>query len=313
MINNKSVKLKVFFLTVFLVFSLYFFVIISKKSISSYPNKSNLDISTISPILIDGDNELSLIASSGDGSKSSPYIIKDLIVIGNGSTYGIYINNTTQYFILNNCSVTGTDMGIYLINVSNGFINSSRCLENKKYGIYFDHSFNNSISKSSVSLSEIGIFFYDSHNCSVDYCYFSTNSRSGISLANSSFNKISRNNIHYNNNSGITLLFSNHNVINNNSINNHNIAILLDNSNYNQVGFNIGDGNIESIVEINCFGNLFQENFEQETNEDNKQIIIDFTSILVFGLSVIILIAFIIKFIERHKIKNLISVIFLLM
>ena len=295
MINNRQVKLKLFFLTVVLVFSLYFFVTIKKKDIFPYSNKSNLDISSVSSILINGNHELSLVASSGDGSKSSPYIIKDLIVIGNGSTYGFYINNTTQYFILNNCSLTDTDIGIYLNNVSHGFINFSRCLDNKEYGIYFSRSINSTVSKSSVSLSEIGIFFSDSHYCSVDYCYLSTNSRGGISLDNSNFNIISKNNILYNNNSGINLLFSDHNIINNNSINNHNIAILLDNSNYNLIEYNTGFANSEDINEINCIGNTFRGNFENADNKVIKPIIIDFTPILILCLPIVLIIFFFIR------------------
>ena len=99
------------------------------------------------PIYIVGDanftEENGVIA--GNGTKENPYIIANWVIPANMSitldgqqfNTGIYIANTTKYFIVRNVTVFGGDFGILLINVTN-FEVSNTTISHCSYGIYVE-------------------------------------------------------------------------------------------------------------------------------------------------------------------------------
>lgn len=73
---------------------------------------------------------------TGEGTGINPYILKNLIIDAEGVGQGIYIENTIEYFKIENCEVFNSggnyeDSGIRLYNVTNG-----RILNNTMYDNY---------------------------------------------------------------------------------------------------------------------------------------------------------------------------------
>ncbi|MFW9768811.1 MAG: nitrous oxide reductase family maturation protein NosD, partial [Candidatus Thorarchaeota archaeon] len=82
------------------------------------------------PISISSDNDFKDLGFEGNGSKVSPYLIKDLL-INNGwfDNPCISIVSTSVFFVIENCELTSWDdktgTGIYLEKVTNGVVNNS--------------------------------------------------------------------------------------------------------------------------------------------------------------------------------------------
>lgn len=136
--------------------------------------------------------------TTGNGTEVDPYIIKDWVIVGDGSTEnGIFINNTDAYFVIRNCTITqftGSHYsGIKFNNVENGEINSSYCFCNY-YGIYIRQSSHitiiNSKSYDNVGWYAKSIFCYRSSNITITSCECynnSGNAAKGIQLDDTSF------------------------------------------------------------------------------------------------------------------------------
>ena len=125
--------------------------IIKKVKISNFWTLTNISI----------DNNWSATASkfswcSGIGTWSDPYVIENVSVNRGNIGNCITIQNSENYFILNNCTVYGSQLsspyaGINLVNVSNGKITNSHVYDNY-HGIYLlDFCENNSIMYNNVS------------------------------------------------------------------------------------------------------------------------------------------------------------------
>jgi len=56
----------------------------------------------------------------GDGSYSNPYKIEDEIIDATGFNIGILIANSSDFFIIENCTIIQSEVGVKLQNVSNG-------------------------------------------------------------------------------------------------------------------------------------------------------------------------------------------------
>ena len=89
------------------------------------------------PIRIDSDADFTLAngvsnAGTGDGSAGNPWVIENLEIDGALSGNCIYVGNTTEYFIIQNCNLSNSsglvsqsyfsDAGIVLYDVQNGHI-----------------------------------------------------------------------------------------------------------------------------------------------------------------------------------------------
>jgi len=113
-----------------------------------------LTINADSPIYIDGNGNFTDYGFSGTGDVGTPYLIQDLIINASGdSAHGIYIANTTAYFIIQNCTITNADTGfsgIRLENVTHGKIMNNTMVYNS-HGIYVWNSNNNTICDNNVT------------------------------------------------------------------------------------------------------------------------------------------------------------------
>ena len=89
---------------------------------------------THSPIRINSNTDFGTQASNegwaGSGTSTDPYIIENYEISG-GSSDGIYIGNTTVYFIIRNCYIhDNNESGIEFYNVKNGRIENSTVEKN---------------------------------------------------------------------------------------------------------------------------------------------------------------------------------------
>ena len=177
-------------------------------------------------------------ASSGSGIASDPYIIENWVIDASGA-HGIWIENTTKYFVIRNCLIEnggGPHYGIYLENVNNGKIENNTC-ENNSTGVYLDSSSNNALS---------------SNTCE-------NNSNWGIHLYSSSSNTLSNNNCS-GNRYGICLSSSsNHNTLSSNTCENNDDwgIYLVESSSYN------------SITNNTCYGNGIGDIYQDSSSTDN--------------------------------------------
>ncbi|MFX1495072.1 MAG: right-handed parallel beta-helix repeat-containing protein, partial [Promethearchaeota archaeon] len=75
---------------------------------------------------------------TGSGTFSDPFVIQDLILIGNGTGTGISIGNSKNvYFRIENCSIFNFTIGIRLAISCNGTLLNNNC-SNNEIGIYLD-------------------------------------------------------------------------------------------------------------------------------------------------------------------------------
>ncbi|NVM27249.1 MAG: hypothetical protein HWN65_00295 [Candidatus Helarchaeota archaeon] len=89
-----------------------------QSSSSLIPNWSLMK--TDLPFSINGNAELSAIASAGNGTLGNPYILENYIINASGlGVNGIIINDTDAYFILRNCTVFEADAGFHGIFLEN--------------------------------------------------------------------------------------------------------------------------------------------------------------------------------------------------
>jgi parallel beta-helix repeat protein len=185
------------FLTViFLAFSL--FNTISTGTITTINTPvENLMYGNHAPIRIVGDNDFLSEngVTGGTGTVEDPFLIENWIIISDGSSsQGIFISNTTVYFIIRNCTISGFHslpefgQGIKFSGVINGRIEDTK-VRDCETGIYilvsshdeifnctcYDHPFTNGY----------GILLYQSINISIvsSKCY---NVYDGIEILESS-------------------------------------------------------------------------------------------------------------------------------
>ncbi|GAH53453.1 unnamed protein product, partial [marine sediment metagenome] len=97
---------------------------------NSYSDENSTLIKLSSPhsrIHIDNNWSAAAIAGICTGSDiySDPYVIEDYEIDGGGSGVCILINNTNEYFRIQNCNFTNADKGIHLWNTSNGEIRNT--------------------------------------------------------------------------------------------------------------------------------------------------------------------------------------------
>jgi len=183
---------------------------------------------THEPIRINGNADFANQASAngwiGNGTSESPYIIENNEIDSQGGPYCIWIENTTVWFVIRNCTMWNATnstaepwgTGIYLKNVTNGTLVNNNCSHNSVTGIALFFSSTNNLTKNNCSNNSHGILFHSSshnniiaNNCSNNYCdgihlclsndttiannTCSSNSRYGIVLESSSGNIISKN------------------------------------------------------------------------------------------------------------------------
>ena len=245
----------------------------------SYPLMHPVSLNILTshtPIRIDSNADFDAEhgVTGGNGTEDDPYIIENYDIDGSGYGYCIYVGNTTDYFVIRNCSLhdasyqswpyyvgsgvmlytvqygtisnntaSDNDYGIYLESSSNNSISNNTAKSNNWDGIYLQYSNNNGISNNTASNNWIGIVLRYSGNSIISNNHASLNDWMGIGLDSSSNGSIS-NNTASNNLEGIYFQYSNNNSISNNTASNNWIGIDLDYSDNNTLSNNtmVGDG-----------------------------------------------------------------------
>lgn len=223
-INDKKFQAKRFlkilgFLLVLILINLSFLTIDYENDINNdFSNEinKNLKISGISEKIYINNNWSDAKAvgiCTGSGTYTDPYVIKDLIIDAEGLGSCILIENSKEYFKIENCTVQNSEnritynypdiiieAGIKLRNTTNGILITNNCSFNRYCGIYLEESNNNTI-KENFAYQEGGNRLYLDHNSSNNNIINNTlyNNRMIISGIN---NYLSDNKIYEN---GITL------------------------------------------------------------------------------------------------------------
>ncbi|MFW9865183.1 MAG: NosD domain-containing protein [Candidatus Thorarchaeota archaeon] len=101
---------------------------------------------------------------TGQGTYSSPYVIEDLIIDGGGSSSSIWIENSDDYFMIVNCSLTnpgsnfGQDASIKLNSTKNGqLINNT--IRSDDLGIYIGLCENNTFIGNDIR-TKYGVYMF---------------------------------------------------------------------------------------------------------------------------------------------------------
>ena len=97
----------------------------------------------------------------GSGAQNDPYVIEGYSIADSSGTL-IHIENTTAYFVIQNCILDGINRGhdgIYCKNVSSGII-SNNILVNNDVGCLLVNATNNIIENNMISVSNLAIWFY---------------------------------------------------------------------------------------------------------------------------------------------------------
>lgn len=195
------------------------------------------------PINIVSDDDFVTLGFPGSGTELEPYKIENL-QISPDLTDGIFISDTSKFFIIQNCYIEGIQYGIYLKNLDgNGIVR------------------NNTIGSSwymSIGLYRSSSLLIENNTCSPNSMY-------GIDLSESTYNIIKMNNCSSADDIGIRLhSTSPHNVILQNICSrNINRGISVTTSNNITISGNICQGNKDGIWvansdDINVFhNNLF--------------------------------------------------------
>ena len=187
---------------------------------------------------------------SGNGTYRNPYLIENVTINCLGSSYGIEIINSSEFFIIRNCTILNSSLegfGISLTHVNNSKIIANNCSFNGG-GIALGGCYNNSISNNILINNSGGIWMISSYNNTISDNNIDKNIYGAISIYFSKFNKIIRNNMSHQYLYGMHLMVSDVNIISNNRINNNNMGgLYLDSCDDNTIkrnviSYNIGDG-----------------------------------------------------------------------
>ncbi len=105
---------------------------------------------------------------TGNGTYSNPYVIEDLIIDGGGLENCIWIENSSVYFRIENCTLYNSGdynyAGIQLSYVNNSQLINNNCSSNF-YGIWLWNSNNNTILGNNANNNEeLGIYLLNCNN-----------------------------------------------------------------------------------------------------------------------------------------------------
>ncbi|MFX0138327.1 MAG: nitrous oxide reductase family maturation protein NosD [Candidatus Hodarchaeota archaeon] len=260
------------------------------------PDLKNTGYWNVSPIIINGNSGWEFINSTyewcnGAGTWDNPYIIENVTIDAGWSDSGIYVQSSTVFFIIRNCTFyySGSyESGIKLMSVSNGQVKNNTCLNNwrairlengnnitisnniVKYsnegGIHIGGGSNNTISKNKIEFttSIAGIVLINTQNTTI-YDNIAVNNGNGIEISgdNSEFNDIYNNTANNNNYDGIKIADCqlnnvSKNIVNFNGLNgifiNHDVNDMIISNNEimnNDNGIFFDDYNINNTISEN--------------------------------------------------------------
>ncbi|MHA1147879.1 MAG: NosD domain-containing protein [Promethearchaeota archaeon] len=195
---------------------------------------------------------------TGEGTKSDPYIIKNLRIDASSSPNGngILINESkTIYFTIKNCMIYNGQVGIAFISTANGTLLENDCSSHSDIGISLIASDNNTISNNTIS---------------------DVDGYVGITLGNSNNNTLSNNIISNVSAKAIDIDGSHQNTISDSLIYNNSIGICIEGQSlYNKVLNNLIINNSQLGIEFYCKG---ISSFISDNKISGSQIGISYTS-----------------------------------
>ncbi|NHJ39334.1 MAG: hypothetical protein FK731_04820 [Asgard group archaeon] len=248
------------------------------------------------PITILGDTYFDKYDFPGIGTKEEPFIIENYYIV-TADNYGIYIWNTTKYFIIQNCYIEAKNIGIFIRSAIVGTANINRntctkctvvgisientpkaildrnsCNENTRsmfefildgVGIQLYNSPNTSLIRNECSENYYGIFLDNSSNLNIEDNICNDNYNSGIYIDDEVHNTtLLENTCNSNTKNGITLYRSNGlNIENNTCLSNKRYGIELKYSSNNIFTNNIIErNNLIGLILINSPNNTVAKN-----------------------------------------------------
>lgn len=121
-----------------------------------------------SPVYISNNADFVTYATSGDGTKETPYLISEISVSAPFTNIAtVYIENTDAYFILSNSDILGSaGYGIYMESVSNGVIEENNLFKHRQ-GIVLSDCNNVNITGNTIVSDDYGIFIEISRECNI--------------------------------------------------------------------------------------------------------------------------------------------------
>ncbi len=197
--------------------------------LSKERNVSTLQYIEHEPIVIENETALQKIASSGDGSRSNPFLISRYNITSNQNAL-LVIKHTRSYFILENCTLDGissTHFGIYLYNVSHAILSANIIMHTYR-AIYIENSSDVMVLQNTITNNTAAI--YSSRSL---YAYISQNTIShnfrALTLVTTNMSTVTHNNITKNSYAGIEVDFSHNVTITENTItaNRHGIELFF--------------------------------------------------------------------------------------
>ena len=233
----------------------------------------------------------------GNGTLNDPYIIENSTINGQYTYSCLAIEFSNAYFVIRNCTFFNSGEskgGIYFNYVENGIIDNNN-LSNNYYGIYIASSNINTFSENNVSNNSVGgIILMVANNNTFSRNKVNKNPYFGISLYQSNNNTLIENIADENqyggwsiDHGGISLRQSNYNRIKRNNISNNYYGVKLEYSSYNSISGNTFSSNEQDIYEENCVGNIIENNFyvfDEVDNTGNNLLLFIVISVIFFLL-----------------------------
>ena len=243
-------------------------------SITFFSTTKNILVS-LKAIIINNNSEFLVIAQAehwnGNGTKTNPFIIENYDIHINNSQFGIFINSTTENFIIEDCllTVTGTNSTlIYLKSTENGIIlnnllsNTNFSINNNNTGIYSSDSQNIIIKDNNITNLTNGIYL-DTTTSSKFFNNKIFQNVNGVYEIQSNNNIFANNNISFNSLMGIYAYMSNGEIIQTNILANNSFGINFYNT-YNNTCY-------VNILQKNTYGTIIDDS--QTDNFFNNTII----------------------------------------
>ncbi len=171
---------------------------------------------------------------TGSGTFSDPYVIKDLIIDGNGTGIGISIGTKKDYYRIENCKIFNCEVGIKLSLACNITLLNNNCSYNE-VGLYLDgwtdiphpspeiiaqcYCRNNTISNNTIKNNEQeGIYMRNCDNNTIISNFINFNYDGMFITMHSDNNTIQDNNLKKNLRLGIYFYHGSNNIITANSM-----------------------------------------------------------------------------------------------
>ncbi len=168
------------------------------------------------------------LAYLGSGTVEDPYVIEGFNITTTHYT-GIYISDTTKYFIVRNCYIDAKDYGIEIRNIADGTatVINNTCSNTNYRGITLWGSISSTVANNTCNNNNNhGIYLFHSDSSTVTNNTCSNNNEYGIFLDYSSSSTVA-NNTCSNNKFGIYLRYSGSSMVADNTCNNSEFGIFL--------------------------------------------------------------------------------------